>query len=126
MLHHAKEGIYNESELVEMPYNLKSRYFINNNDPSKKTVKVAPEISNRVAFHRLNFMDLHYPLKNNFDIIFCRNVLIYFSRENQLKIVKKMLLHLKKDGYFFNGHSEALINMDLPLKKMLPTVSKYI
>lgn len=126
MLQHAKEGIYNESELAEMPYNLKSRYFITNNDPSKKTVKVVPEISNRIAFHQLNFMDAHYPVKNNFDIIFCRNVLIYFSRENQLSIVRKMLVHLKKGGYFFNGHSEALINMDLPLKKMLPTVSKYI
>lgn len=125
MLELAVEGVYNETEVAMIPYPLRTRYFLKSKDPSKKLVKATPEISTRITFHQLNFMDHRYKLHDDFDIIFCRNVLIYFSRENQKNIVNKMLLHLKNGGYFFNGHSEALINMDLPLKKVLPSISRY-
>lgn len=75
---------------------------------------------------RLNFMDDFYDVPNNFDIIFCRNVLIYFDRSTQEKVINKLCRHLKPGGYFFLGHSESVTGINVPLKQLKPTVFKRI
>jgi chemotaxis protein methyltransferase CheR len=71
-------------------------------------------------------MDKSYDVPDDFDIIFCRNVLIYFDKKTQEEVVRKQCLKLKKDGYFFLGHSESILGMDLPLKQIKPTVYRKI
>ncbi|MFW5722484.1 MAG: CheR family methyltransferase, partial [Desulfohalobiaceae bacterium] len=72
-------------------------------------------------FRRLNFMD-HFDLGERLDVIFCRNVLIYFDRTTQEKLIRKFCTHLGKGGHLFIGHSESLAGMSLPLKQMAPAI----
>jgi chemotaxis protein methyltransferase CheR len=68
-------------------------------------------------------MDAKFGLsKNGFDIIFCRNVLIYFDKATQERVIRKFCFHLKPGGLLFLGHSESIIGMDLPLRQIRPTV----
>ncbi|PLX13324.1 MAG: chemotaxis protein CheR, partial [Marinilabiliales bacterium] len=75
---------------------------------------------------RLNLMEASYDVDNDFDIIFCRNVLIYFERDTQEKVINKLCRYLKPGGYFFLGHSESIIGMDVPLKQLRPTIFQKI
>ena len=68
---------------------------------------IVPELRAKTRFQRLNLMDNSYDVPKDFDVIFCRNVLIYFDRETQEKVISKLCYHLRKGGYFFLGHSGA-------------------
>ncbi len=119
----ATNGVYTESRLKPaVPDYLIRRYFMKSKDAAQKTYRVVPEIRQKTRFNRVNFMDDSYPVGEKFDAIFCRNVLIYFDRENQEKVVQKLCNYLKPGGYFFHGHSESLIGMNLPLKNVKPTI----
>ena len=67
-------------------------------------------------------MDAKYTLGQDFDIIFCRNVLIYFDKDLQEKVINKLCDNLKPEGHFFLGHSESIIGKDVPLEQIEPTV----
>jgi chemotaxis protein methyltransferase CheR len=71
-------------------------------------------------------MEHHYPIDKNMDIIFCRNVIIYFDKPTQKKILSKICQHLRIGGYFFQGHSESLQGFNLPLKTIYPTIYQKI
>ncbi|MCK4922516.1 MAG: hypothetical protein KAS71_15795 [Bacteroidales bacterium] len=122
ILKKASIAIYPEDRISNIPIDLKRRYFLKSKDKEKRSVKVVSELRSKVKYARLNFMDTDYPVKDNFDIIFCRNVLIYFNREIQLAVISKLLSKLKSGGYFFLGHSESITDMDLPLTRIQPTI----
>jgi chemotaxis protein methyltransferase CheR len=84
------------------------------------------ELRSKVKFQRLNFMDSSYNVDRDFDIIFCRNVLIYFDRETQQSVINKLCDKLKTGGIFFLGHSESISNMDVPLRQIRPTIFQKI
>ena len=71
-------------------------------------------------------MDDDFGLANVMNIIFCRNVLIYFDKPTQEAVIRKFMKYLTKGGYLFLGHSETIFNMDLPLKTVAPTVFQKI
>lgn len=102
------------------------RYFMRSKDDTKKTYRIVPELRQKMRFSRLNFMDDSYNLPEKYDVVFCRNVLIYFDRPTQEAVVSKICNYLKPGGYFFHGHSESLIGMNLPLKNVRPTVFRRI
>jgi chemotaxis protein methyltransferase CheR len=85
-------------------------------------VRIVPNLRAKARFQRLNLMDSSYNVPKDFDIIFCRNVLIYFDRETQEKVINKLCMHLKPGGYFFLGHSESISGIDVPLKPLKPTM----
>jgi chemotaxis protein methyltransferase CheR len=87
---------------------------------------VVPELRDLVEFRRLNFMDADFGLTQKFDIIFCRNVMIYFDRPTQEKIVQKLARHLVTGGYAFFGHSESLHDMNMPLTPVAPALYRKI
>lgn len=119
----ATNGVFTESRLrPAVPDYLIRKYFMKSKDAAKKTYRVVPEIRQKTRFNRVNFMDDSYPVGEKFDAIFCRNVLIYFDRDTQEKVVQKLCNYLKPGGYFFHGHSESLIGMNLPLKNVKPTI----
>ena len=126
VLKKAKKGIYEMEKVKNIPYELKKRYFLKSKDPTKSLVKVKKALRDKIFFKRLNFMDKDYNIKVKFHAIFCRNVLIYFSRENQYNIIKKQISRLVRNGYYFIGHSESIQDMDLPLKRVAPSVYKKI
>jgi chemotaxis protein methyltransferase CheR len=118
----AMEGIYEMEKIMPVPLEYRKRYFLKSKDPNRSLVRVKPELRKRMDFRRLNFMDEDFGLRETFDMIFCRNVLIYFERMTQEKLLRKFCDRLAPDGYLFLGHSETLTGMDLPLRSIAPTI----
>jgi chemotaxis protein methyltransferase CheR len=121
----AYNGIYDLDKTHPVPLALKHLYFLRSKtDP--KIVRVKPQYRKRLELRRINFMDNEYGVgRSEFDVIFCRNVLIYFDKENQERVIKKFCTHLKPGGLLFLGHSESIIGMTLPLKQVRPTVYRF-
>ena len=122
MLMKASTGIYSEERVANIDVAIKEKYFLKSKNVQKKTVRVIPELRSRVYFQKLNFMDNVYSMESEFDMIFCRNVLIYFDRTTQEKVVRKLCSKLKTGGYFFIGHSESLSNFNVPLRQLKSTI----
>lgn len=121
VLQRAAQGVYSEDKVGGVSYDLKKKYLMRSKDRSRKEVRFAPEIRRFIQFSRLNFMH-DFKFKNPMDIIFCRNVLIYFERDTQEQLIRKFCNNLIKGGHLFIGHSESLTGMDLPLSQLAPTV----
>jgi chemotaxis protein methyltransferase CheR len=126
MLKKAYSGIYPEEMVEVIPLELKRKYLLKSKDKEKKLVRINEQLRRKAKFQRLNFMDEHYPVNEQYDIIFCRNVLIYFDRETQEKVINKLCNFLKTGGIFFLGHSESITNINVPLKQIKPTVYSKI
>jgi chemotaxis protein methyltransferase CheR len=126
MLKKAYTGIYSEDMVEIIPLDYKHKYMLKSKDRTKKLVRMNEALRKKVKFQRLNFIDDQYTINEQFDVIFCRNVLIYFDRETQEKVINKLCNHLRVDGYFFLGHSESITNINVPLKQLRPTVYNRI
>ncbi len=111
----AREGIFKAELAQPVPKDLRRKYFMRSRDPGSELLRIVPELRAQVDFQRLNFMDADFGMAEPSEIIFCRNVIIYFDRPTQIRILKKLVRHLAPGGYFFAGHSESLQGMDLPL-----------
>ncbi len=122
ILEKAYYGIYPVQRIEDISNDLKKKYFLKSKDPTQKTVRVIPELRRKVKFQRLNFMDNTYPVDFDYDLVFCRNVIIYFDRDTQEKVINKIVNHLKPKGYFFLGHSESIASMDVQLVNVKPTI----
>lgn len=118
----ASTAVYKEERIANIPLDIKKRYFLRSKDRENRTVRVVKELRNTVRYQRLNFMDNSYNVPDVFDVIFCRNVLIYFNRETQEQVIMRLCQKLKKGGYLIIGHSESIIGLDLPLKQIKPTI----
>jgi len=113
----AKLGIYPDDMAEPVPPELRHRYFRRSRDPENATVRVVAEIRRMVNFGRLNLMDADYPV-NDMDIIFCRNILIYFEKGKQQAVLERLCRRLRPGGFLFVGHSETVTGMDLPLTQV--------
>ena len=122
VLSKAREGIYTEEEVGPIPLPLKKKYLLRSKNREKKIVRIAPEIRSKVIFNRLNFMDAEYAVPNALDVIFCRNVIIYFDHPTQQLVLSRLCRCLLPGGYIFLGHSETLNGFRLPLKQVTATV----
>ena len=118
----AEMGVYPSSTLDAVSPALKRRYFMRSREPGSERMRVVPELRRLVEFRRLNFMDADYGLAEKASAIFCRNVIIYFDRPTQERILSKLTRHLVPGGYFFSGHSEALHDLNLPLEQVAPAL----
>jgi len=121
VLDKARMGIFKSEQARPVPAGLYRKYFMRSRDSQSDLVRVVPELRALVEFRRLNFMDETYDLPQTPEILFCRNVIIYFDRPTQERILKKLIRHLAPGGYFFAGHSESLQGMDLPLISVAPS-----
>lgn len=126
MLQRAKNAVYALDRIIAIPKCTQKNYFLTSKDKAVNLVKVMPELRNNVAFSRMNFMDKRYVVDRNFDIIFCRNVLIYFDRETQEKVINRLCNYLIPGGHFFLGHSESITGLNVPLKQLSPTIYQRI
>lgn len=126
ILKKAIHAVYPEERVSNIPLELKQRYFLKSKNSEKKTVRIKPSLRQKVKFQRLNLMDHDYKVPDNLDVIFCRNVLIYFDKKTQENVLRKQCLKLKKGGYLFLGHSESIIGLNLPLKQIEPTIYKKV
>jgi chemotaxis protein methyltransferase CheR len=122
VLDKAAKGIYQEQKIEFVSLDLKRKYFLKSKDRSNPTVRVRPELQANLTLRHLNLMDGYYDVKETYNAIFCRNVLIYFDRATQEKVINKLCQHLEPGGYFFIGHSESLSGMNVPLTHIKPTI----
>lgn len=120
----AVSAVYHNDRIKDIPTALRDKYFLKSKDNNKKEVRVIPSLRSKAEFRRQNLMDARYSVDSDFDIIFCRNVLIYFDKELQERVINKLCDKLKVGGYFFLGHSESIIGKSVPLKQVMPTVYK--
>ena len=122
----ASNGIYSFECIEPIPLHLKKKYLLKGKDPENPQARICADLRRQVNFSRLNFMDAEYEIPGNLDAVFCRNVLIYFNKDTQEKVIQKMLHKLKIGGYLFLGHSESIIGMKLPLERMAATIYKKV
>lgn len=119
----ATAGVYEMERLKDVPDAIKRDYFTKEQSNGKKPmVRVRPEIRNLMTFRRFNLMTKNYPFKKQFDFIFCRNVMIYFDRPTQEKLVEKFHRYTAPEGYLFIGHSESLTGLKQNYSYVQPTI----
>jgi chemotaxis protein methyltransferase CheR len=106
VLHTASTGIYTEDRIVDLLPEILKRWFLKSKS-SPAHVKVKPELQTIITFKQLNLMQ-EFPMKTPFDVIFCRNVLIYFDRETKASLAKRYAKLLNSKSWLFIGHSESL------------------
>ena len=126
VLNRAMMGVYAEKTVDVIPLHLKRKYFLRSKDRHNPTVRVIPQLQKNISLKYLNLMDSVYDITDMYDVIFCRNVLIYFDHETQEKVINKLCRHLIPGGYLFIGHSESVANMNEPLQSVKPTIFKKI
>jgi len=125
-LEKAKGAVYDEERAEPVPLELKKEYLLKSRNRERKLIKICPELRSLVHFTRLNLMDDDYGMGELFHLIFCRNVIIYFDRVTQERLLKKLCRLLAPDGYMFMGHSETLNGMALPLAQCALTVYRKV
>jgi chemotaxis protein methyltransferase CheR len=114
----AQNGIYSEERIAPIPMELRKKYLLRSKDNTKKLVRFNNELRSLMRFRRLNFMDDNFGFREHLDIIFCRNVVIYFDRKTQEKLFNKFYNQLTPGGYLFTGHSETLNGLDVPFVRV--------
>ncbi len=122
VLAQAKAGKYAEAMVSPVPMELRRRYLRRSKDPRSDLVRIAPALRAQLSFARLNLMDEQYPVERGLDLIFCRNILIYFDKPTQAKVLARLCEHLRPGGYLFLGHSESIVGIDLPVAQTANTV----
>jgi chemotaxis protein methyltransferase CheR len=118
----AASGTYDEDRIRDVPSGILQRHFLRGRDNQAGLYKVKPHLASAITFRRINLMDDHFPIKHPLDLIFCRNVMIYFDRPTQETLVNKFHHYLKPGGYLFIGHSESLQWVTHPFKSLAPTI----
>jgi len=122
ILSRSKRAVYTKYEIAGIPNILRSQYLLRSRDDDKETLfKISPKARENIKFGQLNFMDRNYNLPEMMDVIFCRNVLIYFDKKNQEEVINKICEQANHGSYLFLGHSESLFNFDVPLEQVAPT-----
>ncbi len=106
VLNHGKSGIYDVGRIESIDETRRKKWFLR--DPAQpQVVKVKPALSQLISFKRLNLLE-PWPMKGRFDVIFCRNVVIYFNKDTQRQLFNRYADILADGGYLFIGHSETL------------------
>jgi chemotaxis protein methyltransferase CheR len=122
ILQKAIQAIYPTDRAQDIPAHFRSKYLLKSKDNDAPKIRIISELRSKVKFDRINLIDDSLTLNQTQDVIFCRNVLIYFDRETQLKVIKTLLRNLRTGGLLFIGHSESLHFFDLPIKQIRPTI----
>ena len=122
VLEKARLGIYEVDAIAPIPPEVRRKHLLRSRDRNSPRARIAPETRALVEFHHLNLMEQDFGLAYPLDVIFCRNVVIYFDKQTQEQLIRRFLRNLRPHGYLFMGHSETLHGFDVPLVQVAPTV----
>lgn len=112
MLDRATRGVYSLEHVLRIPEALRAKYFLRGTHTNDGTARVKPLLQSFVRFRRLNLIDEPWPMQGPFDVIFCRNVLIYFDKQLQHRLFNRFAGMLRPGGYLMLGHAEAIHGFD--------------
>jgi chemotaxis protein methyltransferase CheR len=124
VLETAERAIYKQDVIMQVPKELQDKYFYKLDNPDKDSYCIVPELKKHVIIKRLNLMDSEFKHGPLMDIIFCRNVIIYFDKQTQKNLFHKFYLNLNEPGYMLIGNSESLHNINDEFAFIAPTVYK--
>lgn len=124
VLNLAEEGVWDAAKCGDIPLPYMRAYMLKGLGENQGKMKAAPSIR-VIRFLRLNLNDSIYPGLGTFDLIFCRNVLIYFDTESRRRVVGQLLRHLAPHAYLFVGHAESLNSVSPSLQCVIPTVYSF-
>ncbi|MCP5150003.1 MAG: protein-glutamate O-methyltransferase CheR [Ectothiorhodospiraceae bacterium] len=110
VLRHAEAGVYDLERVAGLPEETQRRWFKKGAGPNKGKVRAADDLRELISFRQLNLLG-SWPMRGPFDVIFCRNVVIYFDRDTQRELFKRYADMLPIGGHLFIGHSESLFNL---------------
>jgi chemotaxis protein methyltransferase CheR len=122
VLEKARTAMYPIEKSKDIPSEYLHAYMLKGKGDHKGVMTVSPELHRVVRFARINLHADSYPVVGSFDLIFCRNVLIYFDQESKMKVIGGILRHLASSGLLFVGHSEHLGAIAPNLKTVAPTI----
>lgn len=110
VLAHAKRGVYTDDRISKVPKPFLKKFFQKGVGKSAGYVKIKQDLRQKINFERFNLMG-DFPWRDEIDVIFCRNVMIYFNRETQQGLVDRFYQALAPGGYLFIGHSESITSL---------------
>lgn len=122
----ARKGVYTTSQVEPVPKALRYRYLLRSRDPRQGLVKMGPELRRVVRFSEFNLIHGNYPDKPVHDVIFCRNVMIYFNNEDRLKIIDRLRQTLYPGGLLIVGHSENIGDQRSYFETLRPTIYRRL
>jgi len=122
MLSVAQAGLYPEESLRSVPPRLREPYFTRLSIHGRHLVQIAPEVRELVKVRRINLVHEGWPIRTQFDAIFCRNVTIYFDKPGQRGILQRLVHFLRPGGLLFLGHSESLLGLQAGLEHVANSV----
>ena len=126
VLAHGRAGIYREESVEPIQDNILRKYFLKGTGDKEGLYKVKDILKKNLFFRQLNFKDEDFDIHTQFDLIFCRNVIIYFDKEFQKELFNKFHRYLKEDGLVFIGHSETLFGVSDKFKYVASNIYKKI
>lgn len=121
-----KRGIYEDEKIAPIPLEYRKKYLLKSKDRSRGLVRFIPSLREKIRFRVINFMDTDFCFREPLDIIFCRNVVIYFDKQTQEKLFLRFYNCLKHGGFLFIGHSETMSNMNLPYTRVSNSVYRKL
>ncbi|CAG2130119.1 Methylase of chemotaxis methyl-accepting proteins [Ralstonia mannitolilytica] len=107
----ARAGIYPMERVAALSTERLKKYFLRGTGKHEGYARVRPELQAMIDFRQINLLDRDWPLTQKFDVIFCRNVMIYFDKPTQAKILEHFIDVMKPDGLLFAGHSESFLQI---------------
>ena len=121
-LRHAESGVWASEKAKEIPERYLKRFMLRGVGEHQGQMRIVSEVRHAVRFERLNLNDESYAVNGSFDLIFCRNVLIYFSNERRAAVIERLSNRLGRGGLLFVGHAESLHGHRSRLVSVAPTV----
>lgn len=118
----AANGIYKDDRIKGLSEKRKKDFLLKGTGANAGTIRVKKELRDLITFKQLNLLESQWPLKDTFDVMFCRNVMIYFDKPTQKKILKRFIPLMKPDALLFAGHSENFLYVSDDLKLLGKTV----
>lgn len=122
----ARRAIYDEQSIAEIPDEYLHRYFLRSKKQERGLYKVNTELRKMVSFEQFNFIDDTYRFNPGFDVILCRNVIIYFNGSTKARVINQLKNMLKIGGYLIVGHSESLFDISQGLEFIENTMYRRI
>lgn len=118
----AEKGVYPIERVDKIPQERLRRFFFKGTGSQEGYVAVRPELKRLIQFQRVNLLEPNWPVRGPLDVIFCRNVMIYFDKPTQYKILSRFAPMLQNDGLMFAGHSESFLHAADLFKSLGKTV----
>lgn len=122
----AWQAVYDSHVIEPIPPAYQEKYLMQGKGKQLGNYRIIPELRERVTFKHLNFIEAYWDVPQHIDIIFCRNVMIYFDRPTRQRIIRKFYDLLVPDGLLFIGHSETLNDLDHSFAPVMPTVYRRL